>query len=162
MGISNSRSNETSQVYITDGDTDVLTLLRQNVQLNCTTGSQNVAVHQLLWGTDTTKAFQRRHSRKGGNDDDDDDAHQRFDIILAADIVYAPVIVQPLWETISVLLRRTNTAKFIMAHARRQVPVTITDVIQAAEQAGFNHQLVAEDPDGIWIYEYTWKAEHIA
>eukprot|EP00977_Amphora_coffeiformis_P021244 scaffold9085_cov215-Amphora_coffeaeformis.AAC.12 len=144
-------------VCITDGDTDALKLLRQNVQRNQLSHSSSnnggggggggvVTAHQLIWGKDTTQTFVKMHN-------------DRYDMILASDIVYAAVIVEPLWETVALLLKKTASAVFIMAYAKRDVPVTIQDVLNAADVAGFTHQVTAEDPQGIWVYEFKWKLE---
>jgi hypothetical protein len=107
---------------------------------------------------------------------DDDGNVGGFDVLIASDIVYALVIVEPLWETVRLLLRRrerqrgdeqvdhnTNNddadegqACFLMAYAKRDVPVTIEIVLEAATKAGFAYKLVDEDPDGIWIYNFWW------
>ena len=136
---------EAAYVCITDGDTDALRQLRENVQRN--RRSDRVSARQLLWGRHTTLKFMEQQQQ------------QRYDVLIASDIVYATVIVQPLWETVSLLLQRSAAAVFILAYAKRDVPVTIEDVLDAADAAGFRYQLKAEDPDGIWVYEFQWKPE---
>lgn len=144
-------------VCITDGDTDALSHLRDNVERN--RRSSHVEARQLLWGRDTTARFLERQRQAKNSQIPPQEYH--YDVLLASDIVYAAVIVQPLWETVAMLLQRTADAVFIMAYAQRDVPVTIQDVLEAADQAGFDHQLVAEDPQGIWVYEFRWKKQQL-
>jgi predicted nicotinamide N-methyase len=139
-------------VCITDGDTDALKLLRENIETNRLAdsshedGNETVVARQLLWGQATAQSFVERYGA--------------FDVIIASDIIYAAVIVEPLWETVQTLLPRTSQARFIMAYARRKVPITIDKVLGAGDLAGFRCELVKEDDDeGIWIYEFRWKPE---
>ena len=151
-----------AHVCLTDGDTTALRLLRHNMQANTTrrggsTGS-TITARQLLWGRDTTAQFLQNCVH---DDTQDPQQNERYEIILASDIVYAAVIVQPLWETVSMLLERSASAVFWMAYARRDVPVTIQDVLEAGNAAGFQAQLVQQDDDdGIWIYAFAWKPEY--
>jgi len=135
-----------SFVCLTDGDTDALVQLRANVQRNCNNNNNNtnnsILVRQLIWGHEKATKFRHQHGT--------------FDVILASDIVYAAVIVQPLWETVAALLRRPHGV-FCLAFAKRRVPVTMDVVLEAAHAAGFTHKLVREDPTGIWVYRFRWK-----
>ena len=143
-------------VCITDGDTDALKLLRENIARNRRDDDDDhkyhdttVVARQLLWGQTTTEPFVQRHGT--------------FDLLIASDIIYAAVIVEPLWETVQLLLPQTSQARFIMAYARRKVPVTIEKVLEAADAAGFDYTLVQEDEvEGIWVYEFQWKTERCA
>lgn len=119
-------------VCITDGDTDVLPHLRQN--------AKGIECRQLLWGRVTAEQFRQ--------------VHGTFDCVIASDILYSPHIVEPLWETIERLLDQAGV--FIMAFAKRKVPVQIEDVILAAERVGLTHQLVREQ-DEVKIIEFRWK-----
>jgi predicted nicotinamide N-methyase len=140
-----------SSVCITDGDSDALVHLRDNVNRNRTTSGADdegteVSAHQLIWGKETTDTFLKRQ----GN--------QTFDVMIASDIIYARVIVEPLWETVDILLNQDNPqAIFIMAYAKRQVPVSIEFVLEYADKAGFLHELVDTHPEGIWVYVFRRK-----
>eukprot|EP00804_Cyclotella_cryptica_P030592 CCRYP_020006-RB/>CCRYP_020006-RB protein AED:0.37 eAED:0.37 QI:0/0/0/1/0/0/3/0/177 len=107
-------------VCITDGDSDALVHLRQNIQRNRTENSNDhvrVSCHQLLWGAST--------------------------------------IIAPLWETIQTLLDRQGV--FVMAFARRKVPVSIELVLKQAERFGFGYELAKEDmEEGIWVYTFKF------
>lgn len=137
-----------SNVCLTDGDTDALVYLRENVQRNTCTrdGCGTVSCRQLLWGQETSMVFLEKHA-KG----------ELYDVLLASDIIYAECIIQPLWETVQTLLSRPNGV-FIMAFARRKVPVSIDFVLSSAQQAGFSYKRVDEgDAEGIFIYEFRWE-----
>ena len=150
-----------ARVCITDGDSAALQHLRQNVAANVTSSSSSsetsttVTVRQLLWGRETTHTFIQQQAAT------QNEKSSLYQVIIASDIVYAAVIVEPLWETVSMLLEKTADAVFVMAYARRDVPVTIQDVIQAGNHAGFDAKLMAEDPSGIWVYEFRWKEEYL-
>jgi predicted nicotinamide N-methyase len=128
---------QTSTVVVTDGDTDALVQLRNNVGNNrC---SNNVSVRQLIWGRDSAQSF--AESPKVDKGDDDNDGC--FDVVLASDIIYAKVVIDPLWETIQTLLAYPH-GSFWMAFAQRDVPVTIDFVLQKAKEYGFRYKLVTE------------------
>lgn len=183
-GILAHRLGRNSTVCITDGDTDALLHLRENVARNrapFTTSHQDGAVDnhlfdtrivtaaQLLWGHDTTQTFIHQRQRQQQKRQQNSQAPQRntspdtFDVLIASDIIYALVIVEPLWETVSLLLNRHEGAVFVMAYAQRDVPVTIDMVLQAAKKAGFSYELVDENPEGnIWVYNFRWKKEELS
>ena len=140
-----------SHAYVTDGDSNAVRHLRQNIRDNRRTSdadddASHVCGRQLLWGRDTSEAFL---DQCGGN---------RFDVLLASDIVYSPVIVPPLWETVQVLLDEADGV-FVMAFARREgLKVTLEDVLHSAAAAGFSHERVdGRDVEGIFVYEFRWS-----
>jgi len=131
---------------LTDGDTDALIHLRENVKMNRVKERiDDITCHQLLWGSETSEKFLEKNSRG-----------QKFDILLASDIIYVKSIIAPLWETVQTLLTKKNGV-FVMAFAKRRVPVSIEFVLQSAEEAGFTHELVSEHHEGIWVYLFRWK-----
>ena len=153
-------SSSNSEVCITDGDSDALVHLRDNVDRNRNDDSEDgsdsssnvgkVSCKQLIWGKDTSEKFLSEIAKD-----------QTYDVILASDIIYSPVIVEPLWETIQTLLKKpTNDdgGVFVMAYARRKVPVSIELVCEKGEEAGFVHEMVKEDKEeGIWVYKFRYK-----
>jgi len=155
-------STSSSEVCITDGDSDALVHLRGNVERNRPTtesgagddGVGKVSCHQLIWGKQSSEHFLSHIA----ND-------QTYDVILASDIIYSAVIIEPLWETIETLLRRPKDGEeggvFVMAYARRKdVPVSIELVLDAAVESGFVYELVKEDDeDGIWVYTFRFSEE---
>ncbi|KAL7529097.1 hypothetical protein ACHAWF_002838 [Thalassiosira exigua] len=142
-----------SEVCITDGDSDALVHLRENVKRNRSddVSAGKVACHQLIWGRQSSEQFLERIAN-----------NQKYDVIVASDIIYAAVIVEPLWETIQTLLMKPDGDDeggiFVMAYARRKVPVSIEMVIEKAHQFGFVHELVRENKeDGIWVYSFRFR-----
>ena len=179
-GILAHRLGRNSNVCITDGDTDALVHLRENVKRNRVTATNSdnhqpvdtriVTAAQLLWGRDTTQTFMRKAEEQQQVLQQQHHDGQietlasaaTFDVLIASDIIYALVIVEPLWETVQLLLRRHEEAVFVMAYAQRDVPVTIDMVLKAAEEAGFSNELVDENPEGnIWVYNFRWMKEHL-
>lgn len=139
-------SNESS-VCITDGDSDALVHLRENIQRNQAEldNTPELTCHQLLWGSSTSQAFLSQVA-KG----------KKYNKIIASDIIYAPSIIKPLWETIHTLLDEEGV--FVMAFARRKVPVSIELVLQSAVGHGFEYELVKEDgEEGIWVYVFRFE-----
>jgi hypothetical protein len=129
---------ETSTVVVTDGDTDALVWLRKNIAVN--QRNTHITASQLIWKKATAEAFSTSFN-KGVSDNPISPG--RFDIILASDIIYAQIVIDPLWETVQTLLSYPN-GSFWMAFALRKVPVTIEFVLQKAKEYGFHYTLVAE------------------
>eukprot|EP00536_Pseudo-nitzschia_multiseries_P018086 jgi/Psemu1/70434/estExt_Genemark1.C_21380004 len=156
-------------VVVTDGDSDAMVALRKNIAVNRQRPNNenenngdgdapSVEAAQLLWGTEHSENFREQQTqtktKTGGG---------RFQIIIASDIVYSPLVIDPLWETVRALLVRkqdgnrdgnrddndnADGGEFWMAFAVRKVPVTIGFVLQRASDYGFSHELVDEQIDG--------------
>eukprot|EP00573_Skeletonema_grethae_P007294 CAMPEP_0201701428 /NCGR_PEP_ID=MMETSP0578-20130828/32600_1 /ASSEMBLY_ACC=CAM_ASM_000663 /TAXON_ID=267565 /ORGANISM="Skeletonema grethea, Strain CCMP 1804" /LENGTH=312 /DNA_ID=CAMNT_0048188741 /DNA_START=105 /DNA_END=1040 /DNA_ORIENTATION=- len=140
-GAQNEKSDATTcEVCITDGDSDALVHLRDNIERNRPiTTTSKVSCHQLIWGEESSQKFLQHIAH-----------NQKYNVLLASDIIYSPVIVQPLWETVKTLLEKEDGV-FVMAFARRKVPVSIDLVLEKAVEYGFWYELVKEDlEDGIW------------
>jgi len=145
-----------TEICITDGDSDALVHLRENVERNRTTAEGevgNISCHQLIWGRTSSEQF-LTHIAK----------NQKYDVIIASDIIYAAVIVEPLWETVRTLLQRpgggVEGGVLVMAYARRKVPVSIEIVLKKAIECGFVYELVKEDDEeGIWVYTFRFRGE---
>ena len=132
-------------LVVTDGDTNALTLLRQNVQMNTSTAVPNglpIEVEQLLWGHKTAEVFQKSHGT--------------FDLLLAADAIYVQANVAPLMDTVKVLLKRPGGEFWFSYCRRRQVSVQIENVIHEADSIGLCPELMKEDND-ILLYVFHWK-----
>lgn len=142
-------------VVVTDGDTDALVALRDNVETNSreatTEGGEEggtISCRQLLWGREHSEQFLRKY---GGG--------EMFDLLVASDIVYSAVVVAPLWESVSTLM--SPDGQFLFGYcSRREVPITIDEVLDAASVAGFAHELVA-DRDDVLVYLFRWKEERV-
>eukprot|EP00979_Chaetoceros_neogracilis_P004668 scaffold805_cov218-Chaetoceros_neogracile.AAC.5 len=139
-----------STVCITDGDTDALVHLRGNIERNKSKtiidDESTVSCHQLIWGKETSINFLESHSQG-----------QLYDVLIASDIIYAKCIIEPLWETVQTLLTRPNGI-FVMAFARREVPISIQYVLDSAVTNGFVYDLMQENKEeGIWVYLFRFR-----
>lgn len=141
-----------STVFLTDGDTDVLQQLRRNVNANaaCVQSGCNLSTHQLIWGTDSSRAFLQQHDGK------------RFDWILGSDLIYVSNNVGPLFQTVTTLLAEHGV--FWMAYCARRTmdeekAVSLEDILSEGERHGLASTcLVHEDEDDIWLHEFRWVA----
>ena len=107
------------QVLATDGDVDVLNILRHNAQENkANNDKQHLACPQLVWGQNL-QGFTHRHKQQS--------------VILATDVFYAPGLVKPLWKTVDHLLEPHG--RFLLAFAPHAV--TIEQVLDEARDWGF-------------------------
>ena len=131
-----------SLVVVTDGDDDTMKLMHSNMLE--TSSSDALLAEKLYWGkfSPSLQSFQARFPN-------------RFDVLIAADVIYEELQVQPLIETVSQLLHNPD-GEFILAFARRNVP--IDKVLVAADAIGLqyvilDHGLHNTEP----IYKFTWK-----
>lgn len=167
-GCGNSSSSEICEgesgamIHLTDGDTDTLSQLRQNIAINntmkipttttttaCPTSfcyPPLLSCNQLLWSKDNAERYlQEKASGK------------KFNVIIASDIIYAKCVVEPMWETVQVLLEENGA--FLFAFARRQVAVTMMDILESGELAGFDYEECEEtNPDeNLFVYIFRRK-----
>lgn len=153
-----------SSVVMTDGDTDVLGELRQNVDRNlstatgrtttgtCTTSVQNgtdvpskdlLPCKQLLWGDKHIKLFQQSIQKSIPNH------NGSFDVIIASDVIYVDYILDDLFDTIVGFMSTTSDSKFYLAYARRAVDIS------AVFECATRHRLVwiePEETEGVYIF----------
>ena len=168
----------TTTICLTDGDTQALALLRENVKRNdCTrtttrTKTTSTTVRQLLWGRENAQQFATTApaAAAGGAEG----SPLSYHIILASDIIYAPQVLVPLWETIQVLLAQDGT--FILAFAKRKVPVQVQDVLRTANEYGFDyttttpihvrhhtqHSSETDQHNDVFLYEFHRQTTLIA
>jgi predicted nicotinamide N-methyase len=134
-------NDPSATICITDGDTQALALLRQNIQRN----NAYATCRQLLWGKETAKAFDQ----------------EPYQVIMASDIIYAPSVLVPLWETIQCLLDTQGV--FVLAFAQRKVPVQLDDVLKTSKDFGFVHKCILQDSEQeLFLYEFRRELEWIA
>ena len=132
-------------------------------------GQQHEAVsaEQLIWGKESAETFLESIAQTAGSSV----SSSQFSVIIASDIIYAAVVIDPLWETVRTLLRYPN-GQFWMAFAVRKVRVTIDFVLNKAEEYGFRYELVDSQVDGhddsddiaegdsetvrVFIYRFSW------
>ena len=135
---------------LTDGDTDVLHHLRNNVKRNQPKEIQertNVKLEcsQLLWGRNHALEFLQHVD------------NQKFDVLFGSDLIYVTKVIQPLFETVSALLAESGC--FIMAHCARREgnEVDVDMIFEAALSLGLKHEIVEEDED-ISVFIFRRKA----
>jgi predicted nicotinamide N-methyase len=84
----------------------------------------------------------------------------KFDVLIAADVIYEDEQVEPLLATTAAILKKTPDAELILAYARRNVPVD--KVIACADRHGKMTTILDERQpvDGISatenIYSIKW------
>ncbi|GAX25885.1 hypothetical protein FisN_6Hh077 [Fistulifera solaris] len=150
-GIVAHRLLQARTVYVTDGDSDVLKVMKENIQANRLAEERPISGHQLLWGAEYALAFLETMRRLEPENDS-----LLFDVILAADVVYVPQVIAPLFETVHTVLEPV-VGVFLLAFARRLVDVTLDDVLQEAKRAGFVYEQRSSDPDteqGLYLYAF--------
>lgn len=131
------KASDAALIVATDGDEPTLALLQENIHDN----HSQVFHSKLYWSRDI-EAFKVEFP-------------DRFEIMLAADVIYEEDQVQPLIDTVSALLHQPD-GRFLLAFARRNVPMD--RVIIAAEQAGFVYEIIDDrvhvnEP----IYSFRWR-----
>ena len=156
---------------ITDGDSDAMVELRKNIAVNQiqneersnnTKGHHTLSAAQLIWGLESSRAFLERTSQ--------------FSIIIASDVIYAAIVIDPLYATIQTLLEKPHS-EFWMAFAVRKVPVTIEFVLEKAKEYGFQYELVDQQNDDncdildgvegnpetgpVFIYVFRWVPDKV-
>lgn len=137
-----------AEVVITDGDTNALAQLRQNLHANMPSNphpTSKVVVEQLLWGESYAKGFLKVC--------EENHEPTLFDILIASDVVYVSDIIRPLWETAKTLLDPNQGVFYFAYCSRRNVPVKIESVLEAAEEFDFSY-VCADVRDDIYIYEF--------
>jgi len=198
------QENVRSHVYLTDGDTDTLKQLRDNVAENTNQNIQNdvatpidddqngkeqrkshaISCHQLLWGRDSTRSFCERHFKNFEKHDDIDSDHSQTDdamprnsmnLVIGSDLVYAHGVIDPLFETVSVLLNNGNEGDsrqqqkdprsatnkksvFLMAHSDRREgsSVTLNMVLEGAKKAGLDYEILQRiEDEGIYVIAFS-------
>ena len=105
----------TQQCVLTDGDTDTLAEMRNNVQLNVQQQQQQQYEYEQQ------QQYQQQHHQQHSNDKCQCHCHQlrwghartiqallhkygTFDVIMGSDIIYVEEIIEPLFDTVSQLL----------------------------------------------------------
>ena len=111
-----------------------MVLIRKNIIVNrCSLNNDNknnkkknaLSSQQLIWGSESAQSS----------------SLTKFSVIIASDIIYSSIVIDPLWETIRELLEYPDGV-FWMAFAKRKVPVTIDFVLRKAREYGFRYELL--------------------
>ena len=171
-----------------DSTTTTTTTERKQMQIQAQQNHE-ISCHQLLWGEESTRAFCERHGlghnssnrqqeEQKQRGDKNDRTSTTIDLILGSDLIYVPQVIEPLFETVCVLLEQSHNSKkednverttelestkrprtmFIMAHNDRREgsSVTLSDVLAGAKKAGLQIEILQEDSiEGIYIIGFT-------
>jgi protein N-lysine methyltransferase METTL21D len=145
---------------LTDGDTDTLANLRDNVARNiasetATICCNSITCQQLVWGDEAHIQAVReslQHQQQvlataGGDTSMTTMTTDQFQVILGSDIIYVDHVVEPLFDTVKDLL--STNGVFLLAFARRNVKIDL--VLDAAKQRGFVWDAPAT-PEGVYIF----------
>lgn len=116
-----------SKVVLTDGDLDVLTNLRYNVEHNIANNRDESTCHQLIWGKNLQE-FQETHGQ--------------FDVIIGADLFYITRSLKPLFTTVNQLLTKQGIFIACNACAKQHPMESILDIV---EELGFRGTEEATD-----------------
>ncbi|CAK9274264.1 unnamed protein product [Sphagnum jensenii] len=122
-------SDHASLVVATDGDSDVLDLLRENLELNASTFPvRKVVCSRLEWGCKDAMESVRALSTGNG-----------FDVVLGTDVTYVAEMVPLLFQTARTLISPSSSAcqpMLLLCHFARKVAEG--DILAAAKAQGFN------------------------
>jgi predicted nicotinamide N-methyase len=118
---------------LTDGDTDTLALLRDNVAANVSSGK--VECRQLRWGLEFVHATLY--------------SQETFHLLLASDVIYVEEIIEPLLDTVVALLAQDGV--FWLSYARRNV--SIDKVLASAERHGLSWREPSEAAEGVYVFQ---------
>jgi hypothetical protein len=121
------------RVILTDGDSDTLANLRANVRANSDGNSCRIDCHQLVFGKFIESFVQQ---------------HGQFDIVIGADIIYVPDVLEPLWTSVTKLLK-PRTGVFLLAYTRRNVSFDL--VLENATKYGFVWE-TPEESEGVFVF----------
>jgi predicted nicotinamide N-methyase len=122
---------------LTDGDTDTLALLRDNVAANVSssTSGKVIECRQLVWG--------RELAVHGWS------SQETFHLLLASDVIYVEEIIEPLLDTVVALLAQDGM--FWLSYARRNV--SIDKVLASAERHGLSWREPSETAEGVYVFQ---------
>lgn len=139
-----------TKTLLTDGDTDTLKQLRQNVRHNIKNDDGSIECRQLLWGKEYVMQYIQQQQLTGS---------KTFDLIIGSDLLYVPSVIQPLFETVLHLLN-PDSGKFLMAHCCRRVgnDVTLEEVLSVAKDLGFECEEKVRNDEDIVLYSFTVNA----
>jgi predicted nicotinamide N-methyase len=130
-------------VFLSDGDSDSLSNMRENLERNVHLIPSPARVHslQLKWGH-KLEEFKRKCNLQTSDG--------CFDLIMGSDIIYVESIIEPLFETVDALL--CPSGSFVLAYARRNVKIDC--VFRAAEKFGFDW-LEPSSEEGCFVFRRT-------
>jgi predicted nicotinamide N-methyase len=116
-------------VVITDSQDEALALVRQNIEnnKNSLVLAKTIKVCKLQWGEDS-EAWRQEHQQ------------ERFDIIIASDILYQRELLQPLFQTVEGMLANKEEARFIVMYSSRGKKLDL-QLFAVADQFNFTYEV---------------------
>lgn len=123
-----------TRIVATDGDEPTMQLLIEN-KVDCECDFETA---YLYWGED--EDFVQEYCSDG-----------KFDVLLAADVIYEDEQVRPLLTTATHILKPDG--EFILAFARRNVPMG--KVLHVATELGMHYETLTDDVGGMHSYDGT-------
>lgn len=141
-----------ANIVATDGDQMTLDLLDKNIA--STQCDHLLATRKLWWSVDTVEnqAFMDTIS-------DIPREAEKFDLIIAADVIYEEAAIEPFVSTCADILGRQAGSQIILAFARRNVPIAL--FLGSAETKGFAWEKIRDcGSDGFGneaIYRLRWR-----
>eukprot|EP00058_Branchiostoma_floridae_P012112 XP_002597600.1 hypothetical protein BRAFLDRAFT_123123 [Branchiostoma floridae] len=153
-------SENPSGVVMTDYVEDAVDLMDMNIAE--TFGEDNNRPQAAIMDWDDDPSVLQEH-------------HGTFDVIIGSDVVYWPVLIQPLIRTVKALLSNKPTSRFLMLYSRRN-PIADKLLFQTAlkyrldsrelsleqntvHHAVLNHPVYREDTDMFHLYEFRHSNE---
>ena len=131
-------------VIMTDGDTQTLHRMRENVRHNCVevgdasvTVSNSISCRQLIWGSPHVEKFLEYHGE--------------FDTIIGADVIYTQDSVQPLLDTVVCMLKKPR-GKFVLSRFCKWNNVDDEIVIEAAKLQRLD---CTRPSEGIYVFRWN-------
>jgi len=121
-------------VMMTDGDTQTLQQMRENVRQNC--DDNHISCRQLIWGSPHMENFVIQQGK--------------YDTVFGADVIYTHDSVQPLLDTVACLLKRPH-GQFVLSRFSKWNNVDDEIVIDAAKQ---RHLTCTRPSEGIFIFQW--------
>lgn len=110
------------EVVLTDGDTNALRKLRENVANNCDCAG-NISCRQLFWGAEDSGGGQPQFRESFGT----------FDTIIASDVIYTPISIEPLFDTIEWAMKKPD-GHFLLSWFTRVNNITVDMILEVARK----------------------------
>jgi len=126
-----------ARVVLTDGDSQTLHELRNNVKENCG-DALTVSCRQLFWGNYEGSCARSEFLESFGT----------FDTIIASDVIYTPTSIAPLFDTIQWAMKKPDGC-FLLSWFTRVNDITIEAILEAA---GDRNMKWTETKEGIYVF----------
>jgi len=132
-----------AEVVLTDGDESLLELLQRNTELNSERISCAVSQRRFDWRTDDVDALRAS-----------------IDVLLAADVLFAPGDIQPLVQACAAMLSVQPSSRLLLARSNFFEELQPT-LVAACEAAGLRllHAEPASQGDEAAVLGFGWAAD---